>query len=290
VNDILQAQNPHSKVFSVRRKRNADNNIDFPLKDEYGVVQVSKEAIDQIITNHFTKVFAQNPVPDDEKWKEYWALVDEVFMLLDQKTRECAVYEEPTLEEIEDIVDALKITKATYGPLTIDLVKLAGKKITALIHRCILKCVKLNTLPEALRIEKITILLKSNGVIDNINDYRGIFLRNIILSIFQKWLYSKNAGVVDKNGSEYACGGRKDRSGTEALLIVKLVQDYSKWTKRQIIIKFLDVEKFFDSMNFKKAMIEVYQSGVRGRHWQCYKTINEKKTCIPHNHQENVQK
>ena len=124
-------------------------------------------------------------------------------------------------------------------------------------------------------------MLKNNGIIDNINDYRGIFLRNIILTIYQKWLYSKNAEKVDRNGSEYACGGRKERAVQDALLIVKLIQDYSRWTKKQIIIEFLDVEKFFDSMNFKKALIEAYASGVRGRSWQCYKTINEKKVCVP---------
>ena len=127
----------------------------------------------------------------------------------------------------------------------------------------------------------MTLLLKNNGVIDNINDYRGIFLRNIILSIYQKWLYSKNAGKVDASGSEYACGGRKERSVQDALLILKLVQDYSKWTKKQIIIEFLDVEKFFDTRYFKKLPIEAYNSGVRGSSWQCYKTINEEKVCVP---------
>ena len=125
------------------------------------------------------------------------------------------------------------------------------------------------------------LLLKSKGVIHNINDYRGIFLRNIIFSVYQKWLYCRNAPIVDGNGTEYACGGRKERSGTEALLIVKLVQDYARWMKTPMIIKFLDVEKFFDSMNFKKSLIEAYCCGVKGRFWQCYKVINERKQCIP---------
>ena len=282
VNNILQSDNPHSKVFGVRRSEKKGNNLDFPLKDENGVTQVSKDGIDRIISMHFKKVFAQNEVPDDAIWKEYWLLVDEIFTLMDERTRSCAVAEEPTLEEIELIVKNLKVSKATYGCLTIDLVKLGGRKIVELIHRCILKCIRLNTIPNLFREEKMTLLLKNNGVIDDINDYRGIFLRNIILSIFQKWLYSKNADKVDAHGSEYACGGRKKRSVQDALLIVKLVQDYSKWTKTQIIIEFLDVEKFFDSMNFKKALIEAYNSGINGRAWQCYKTINEEKVCVPH--------
>ena len=281
VNNILHSENPLSKVFKVRRNANHTSSLDFPMKDEHGVVQVSKHAVDQIIANHFKKVFAQNDVPDDDLWKEYWVLIDEVFALLDQKAKQNEEYEEPSFSEIQSIIDELKITKATYGPLTIDLVKLGGIKITKLIHRCILRCIRENKLPDVFREEKMTILLKNNGVIGNINDYRGIFLRCIILSVFQKWLYMKNAEKVDRSGSEYACGGRKNRSGTDALLILKLVQDYSKWTNKQIIFKFLDVEKFFDTMNFKKAMIEAYLCGVTGRHWQCYKTINEKKLCIP---------
>ena len=87
---------------------------------------------------------------------------------------------------------------------------------------------------------------------------------------------------VDDCGSEFACGGRKERSVDDALLIVKLIQDYAKWTKKKVVIKFLDVEKFFDSMNYKLALIEAFRSGVDGRHWQTYKTINSSKTCIPH--------
>ena len=98
-----------------------------------------------------------------------------------------------------------------------------------------MRCIRENKLPDVFREEKMTILLKNNGVIGNINDYRGIFLRCIILSVFQKWLYMKNAEKVDRSGSEYTCGGRKNRSGTDALLILKLVQDYSKWTNKQII-------------------------------------------------------
>ena len=281
MNDIVQSDNPHSKVFKVRRNLKSSTNVDFPLKDEYGVQQVSKEGVDRIINGHFQKVFAQNPIPEEDIWKEYWSLVDEVFDLMNEVTLRSAVIEEPTMAEIVNIINDLDKSKSTYGLLSIDLVKLGGERLAAVIHRCIVKCIRLNTIPVLFREEKMTILFKNKGKIDNINDYRGIFLRNIILSIFQKWLYNKNAVKVDNAGSEYACGGRQKRSGLEALLIVKLVQDYSKWTNKQIVIKFMDIEKFFDSMNFKKALMEAYKCGVDGQSWQCYKMINEKKTCVP---------
>ena len=63
---------------------------------------------------------------------------------------------------------------------------------------------------------------------------------------------------------------------------MKLIQDYVKWTKKKVIIKFLDVEKFFDSMNYKLGLIEAFKSGVTDRQWQSYKIINSSKTCIPY--------
>ena len=134
VQKILQSQNPHSKVFQVRKERKSNINLDFPLKDENGVTQVSKEGVDRIIYNHFSKVFAQNEVPNEDVWVEYWSLVDDVFSLMDERTKRSGILEEPTLAEIEDIIKDLKVSKATYGCLSIDLVKLGGRKLAQVIH------------------------------------------------------------------------------------------------------------------------------------------------------------
>ena len=175
--------------------------------------------------------------------------------------------DEPTYEEIDTIVREMSASKSSFGSLSIDLAKLGGEKVSHFIYRCILICFKKNAIPDFLRKEKMVLLLKSRGVIDNINDYRGIFLRNVIVSVYQKWLYQKNSGKVDDSGSEFECGGRKERSVSDPLLIVKLIQDYAKWTKKETVLKFLDVEKFFDSMNYKLALIEAYNNGVDGRYW-----------------------
>lgn len=90
---------------------------------------------------------------------------------------------------------------------------------------------------------------------------------------------SSNIGL-DNAGSRFQFGGRKGKSGKEALLIVKLIQDHAKWCKRNVVIKFMDIEKFFDTMNFKRALIIAYKNGLKGRLWSIYKEINNKKTCI----------
>ena len=129
--------------------------------------------------------------------------------------------------------------------MKIDLVKLAGAKLWDLIVRCITCFVENECIPIELKIEKMVLLYKSAGEICKLDNYRGIFLRNIILSIYQKWLYVTSAPIIDSNGTEFAFGGRRDRSVQEALLILKLIQDHSKWTGQPLFIKFMDVEIFF---------------------------------------------
>ena len=65
------------------------------------------------------------------------------------------------------------------------------------------------------------------------------------------------------------------------LLIIKLTQDHAVWTKEQFIFKFMDVEKFFDSMNFHRCMVDMYSSGVEGRYWKAYENINKNMVCVP---------
>ena len=34
-------------------------------------------------------------------------------------------------------------------------------------------------------------------------------------------------------------------------------------------------------MNYKKCLIEAFKSGIQGKYWKLYKTINERKQCFP---------
>ena len=137
-------------------------------------------------------------------------------------------------------------------------------------------------IPIEMKIEKIVLLYKNSGEITDMDNYRGIFLRYLILSLLQKWLYKECAPVLDGNGSEYAFGGRVKRAVKEVLLVVKLIQDHAIWTKRPLVLKFLDIKKFFDTMNYKTALIEAYRSGLKGKYWRIYKNINEMRTCTPY--------
>ena len=278
VEKISEAKCPQAEVFRIRKNFTRTENLDFPLKDRNGNIRVTKNGIDEVISSHFTEVFNQNPVNDG--WHEYWEYVVKIYDVISRKEAD-NVMEAPKYEEICEIIDKLDSSKSVYGTMSIDLIKKTGCNVRKMIFRCVSLCFKSSEIPDAFRIEKMILLYKHKGKLDELDNYRGIFLRLIILTIYQKWLYTKCAPIADGSGSESAYGGRKGKSTIEPLLIIKLIQDNAKWTKEQIIFKFMDVEKFFDSMNFHRCMIDIYRSGVSGSYWKAYESINKSKTCVP---------
>ena len=211
--------------------------------------------------------------------------MDEVFGSLVKVTGIEAAKEEftgPSFEEVNDLIRKINIKKSVTGNMSGDLMKLGGDSIARMVHRCIYTCCIKEEIPDQMKIEKIVLLYKNSGEISDMDNYRGIFLRYLILSLMQKWMYKKCAPTVDINGTEYAFGGRTKRSVRELLLVVKLIQDHAKWTKRPLVMKFLDIRKFFDTMNYKTALIEAYKSGIKGNYWRIYKSINEIKKCTPY--------
>ena len=277
--EVTASKCPQAEVFKVRRNVAKTEIVDFPLKDENGNIRVTREGIDEVISNHFQKVFKQNNIKDG--WEEYWEYVIKIYEIISRNEASKERMNGPTYEEITEIIDKLDKSKAVRGTMSIDLIKRTGENFRKMIHRCVRMCYMEKRMPEEFRIEKMILLYKHKGKLDELDNYRGIFLRLVIVTIYQKWLYSKCSPIVDENGSDSAFGGRKGKDTLEPLLIIKLVQDHAKWTKEQYIFKFMDVEKFFDSMNFHRCMIDLHRSGIKGGYWKAYESINEHKTCVP---------
>ena len=241
---------------------------------------MSKSGIDDVVCRHFRKVFDQNPIPDGYVWKEYWKVVDEVFWQLDHVTSKEAsqnIISGPSIQEINKLMKCIDPKSSVLGSMSGDLVKFGGNYLLQAVHNCLIACFMQEDIPLQMKIERI----KNSGPIYELDNYRGIFLRYLILSLLQKWLYEKCAPTVDAEGTELAFGGRKARSVREVLLIVKLLQDHARWTKRPLVLKFLDIRKFFDTMNYKSALIEAYKSGISGKYWRLYRNLNAEKTCTP---------
>ena len=280
VEEIIKAKYPPAKVFQIRRNYKRVEQTAFPLKDSKGKIRMEKNEIDEIIDTHLRKVFNQNPVPEGKLWNEYWTYVEKVYKKIQKYCTLSRQMHYPTYEEIGKIIKDLRNNKTVGGDLTIDMVKAGGKSLGMLIHRIIKKCITIEQIPKQMREEKMPLIHKKGDLME-IDNYRGIFLREVILSIMQKWLFNESSPVVEQKGSDFAFGGRKGKSTRQALLIIRLIQDHAEWTESNIVLKFLDIEKFFDSMNYKKALIMAFCSGLEGNIWTMYDIINKNKICEP---------
>ena len=161
----------------------------FPLKDNEGVLQVSKEGVDGVIRKHFIKVFAQNPVPEGEIWKEYWGVIDQVFeSMVNMNTSHTS--EHPSLLEVKSFLQSCNDNKSVLGNMKPHLLKLGGDNIVSWIQYIVQLCCKWERLPVELHTEQMSILYKNKGELCKIDNYRGISIRIVILSILQRWLYT----------------------------------------------------------------------------------------------------
>ena len=155
--------------------------VGFPLQDSDGTIMVSKAGIDDVVVEHFNKVFKQNPVPNDTIWRDYWNIIDDVFDLLKTKKKQVDVFSFPTFEEVKKIILSTDDKKSVLGTMTSDLVKIGGDSIVGLIHRIIVACCMKNDISEDMRSEKMVLLYKNKGQLIDLDNYRGIFIRLLCL-------------------------------------------------------------------------------------------------------------
>ena len=209
---VKKASCPQAEVFKIRKQYKKSIPMDFPLKDINGKIRVTRAGVDEVITDHFNKVFQQNGVPDG--WENYWECVDKIYdkLSVDEATN---VKSGPIFSEISDIIDDLDKNKAVYGSMRIDLVKLGDQNLKRVIYMCVSACFESGSIPDEFRLEKMVLLYKNKGKLDELDNYRGIFLRLLILTIYQKWLYTKTSPIVNENGSDAAFGGRKWRGSIQ---------------------------------------------------------------------------
>ena len=134
---------------------------------------MTKEGIDEVISSHFGKVFSQNPIEDG--WEDYWEYIVSIYNIISEK--ECNnIVDGPTFDEIDIIINNLDKSKAVHGTMSIELIKKAGIGFRKMVHRCVSLCFISNEIPDEFRMEKMILLYKHKGKLDELDNYRGIFL------------------------------------------------------------------------------------------------------------------
>lgn len=179
--------------------------------------------------------------------------------------------------EVERLIRKLKNNVAS-GIDEIGSVEL--KMVSPLISNVLAYIINLTltngVFPEQLKVAKVTAVHKG-GDINTLANYRPISVLPTISKIFEGVIYDRLASFFDKHQiitkSQY--GFQKNKSTEQALLYIKDKIIENMENKKYTLGLFLDLQKAFDSIQFKSLIHKLSSYGVRGVALQLFKSYLE---------------
>ena len=113
---------------------------------------------------------------------------------------------------------------------------------------------------------KIISLYKGKGNREKMEFRRGITLASNIQKLFERVI--NNRLVKDLEFTEGQAGGRKNRSTTDQLFILKSVIQKAKIEKKKLYITYIDIEKAYDKAWLDGIMYILWNKGIKGKIWR----------------------
>ena len=105
---------------------------------------------------------------------------------------------------------------------------------------------------------------KGKGNKMDIQNDRGIFIVNVIKSIFMKVVWSEVYDTLDKNMSDSNVGGRKDKNIKNHVFIINgIINDVINGKAEPIDIEIIDYRQCFDSMWLSESINYLFESGIQ---------------------------
>ena len=169
-------------------------------------------------------------------------------------------------EEVFKCISALDLKKST-GPFSIPskILSLLKNIISVPLSEIINLSFSSGLYPADLKIAKVIPVFKKGSLL-NCSNYRPISLLSNINKIFEKLLYFRLYGFLDKNNVLFAqqFGFRKSLSTSQTLLnISQLIMDSLDKGMYGCGV-FIDLQKAFDTVDHKILLEKLYHYGIRG--------------------------
>ena len=105
------------------------------------------------------------------------------------------------------------------------------------------------TIPEFMNFVNIICIYKGKGSKMELKNDRGIFIVNVLKSIFMKMVWSDIYDILDENMSDSNIGGRKNKSIRNHILIVNgIINQVINGKACPIDIEIIDYKQCFDTL------------------------------------------
>ena len=201
-----------------------------------------------------------------EVWKEYFEkLLNEEFEwnkeLLEDASPTSGPAERITEEEVRVALAKTKVGKAA-GPtgLVSEMLTASGETGVSWLTDLFNAIVKEGSIPADWKKSWMVSVYKGKGDALDCGSYRGIKLLDQAMKVFERVIERKMRNLVSLDDMQF--GFRPGRSTTDAIFIVRQIQEKYLAQKKDLWIAFVDLEKAFDRVPRDVLWWALRQSGV----------------------------
>lgn len=150
----------------------------------------------------------------------------------------------PSYDEFCKAISCLKNRKTPGSDgIPAEVYKYAGPKIQTRLFELILKVWETETVPQLWKDASICKLYKGKGNLSLCDSYRGISLLNVAGKILSHIINKRLGRIAEQILPESQCGFRTNRGTSDAIFVVKQLQEKSLEQHRDLYLCFVDLEK-----------------------------------------------
>ena len=140
----------------------------------------------------------------------------------------------------------------------------AGKDLENSMLKMFNKMKEEITIPEFMSFVNIVCIYKGKGSKLELKNDRGIFIINVLKSIFMKMVWKDIYDTLDENMSDSIIGGRKEKGIRNHIFIVNgIINQVINGKACPIDIEIIDYRQCFDSMWLSESLNDLYESGIQ---------------------------
>ena len=191
---------------------------------------------------------------------------------------------EITLTELEDVVKSLRNNKAVgFDGISNELIKCSLPFMFKLLLILYNNVIKKSTYVTCWLDDFITPILKSGGLQDDPNSYRGITISSCLGKVFTIIMKNRLASFLESNNllSKFQIGFCSGKRTTDHIFVLKTLLDVAKSRKKPLYMCFIDLKSAFDTVWRDGLLFKLINLGLSANFINLLKDIFKKTSaCV----------
>ena len=190
----------------------------------------------------------------------------------DRNHENLRINQQPTIEEITEIIKSKKNGKSTPD-IKNEMLTKPGETMITFLTPMVREIFDKETTPSIWNLGYITSLFKGKGDQEELKNYRGITTSSSLGTIFDALIDNRIESVVPFTQAQG--GGKKGSSTCDHIFLLRAMIVIAIKQKRATFLTFLDISKAYDNVNNDDMMTIMWEKGLRGKSWRILNNLNK---------------